>query len=67
MSLCGLAVKTVSGVFWTWANRIIFQLATGFCEIEKKIPFVLGEEPVVRLDLADKQGKRKASAGKNFL
>ena len=35
MSLCGLAVKTVSyWVFWTWANSIIFLMATGFYEIE---------------------------------
>ena len=41
-------------------------LVTGFCALKRSV-FVLGEEPVIQLNLTERLGKRKTSVGESFL
>ena len=62
---CGLATRRVPFA-GTWARRTVLLVATGFCAV-KRLVFVLGEEPVIQVNLGERMGKQKASIAKNFL
>lgn len=52
--------------FGTWARRTMLLLAAGFCALKRSF-FVVAEEPVIQLNLAERLGKRQTSIGKSFL